>query len=95
MTTHSSTQSTFMAHDRVIARTTDTFNGKHGTVSKIVVGPRPAYYVQLDDASFKDLLYFSGAELEGSAQPKQASEIVKAVRRSQAVRRTHQQAGAK
>lgn len=48
----------------VLAKTDDSFNGKSGTVEKIVHGQHPAFYVRLSDPAIRDLLYFSGSELE-------------------------------
>ena len=51
----------------VRARTCDSFNGKRGTIAKIVHGMRPAFYVRLNDPTFRELLYFAGNELEVAA----------------------------
>ncbi len=48
----------------VVAKTDDSFRNKPGTIQKIVHGAHPAFYVQLADPSFRELLYFAGYELE-------------------------------
>jgi hypothetical protein len=59
----------------VTVRNNDSFNGMTGTIARVLMGPDPAYYVQLNTPEYRnDFLFFETTELVADSEPEPVVE---------------------